>query len=160
MLSREKAVGILPTKLNTARRKSDIGLMIPSHGAPKFRGNKLETRVAQEIIWRNIPYTKHPPLFGQPDGLVANRICLFVDGDIFHAHPNRFKPGDMLPTINKRIAMDVWEKDERVNQRLRSEGFDVMRIWEYDLRTDIDHCIDLVEMAYHDSIDRNPTLYP
>lgn len=80
--------------------------------------------------WRLRP-TGYP---GNPDFVFPDsRVALFVDGCFWH--------GCAQCTHGVRVNKEYWQlkisrnrqRDERWNQQLESNGFEVMRIWEHEL---------------------------
>jgi len=78
-------------------------------------------------------------LFGKPDFVFARRkLVVFVDGDFWHGNPKTH----MTPKTNS----DYWtqkvrsnkRRDRLVNRTLREQGWQVFRVWESSLRTDIE----------------------
>jgi len=86
------------------------------------------------------------------DVFIEPNICLFADGDYWHANPNpymvnkRIKPGIKPDTVllssskQKRIAKDVREKDAGISLDLMQQGYIVIRFWESDLKYDKEKC--------------------
>lgn len=64
---------------------------------------------------------------GFADFLIKPNLIIFVDGDFWHGNPIRFKQLSQKQRAQKR-------KDETQNKFLRSKGYKIVRIWEYDLK--------------------------
>lgn len=64
---------------------------------------------------------------GFADILIKPNLILFIDGDFWHGNPIRFKQ-----LSQKQMAQKA--KDERQTIFLRFKGYNVIRIWEYDLK--------------------------
>jgi G:T-mismatch repair DNA endonuclease (very short patch repair protein) len=85
--------------------------------------------------------------------LPEGNIALFVDGGVWHADPRSFKPDDILffgSKINKEewkniTAKDIWSKDRIHNNYLKRKGYTVIRLWEKEIKCDIDRCIVIVK---------------
>lgn len=82
-----------------------------------------------------------PGIDGRPDILIGRHI-IFVDGVFSHACPrpfydrNQLKPG-FLPDqkiIGKKTAKMIWDYDEKISQKLISQGYFVLRLWEDEIR--------------------------
>jgi DNA mismatch endonuclease (patch repair protein) len=74
-------------------------------------------------------------LLGRPDFVFPRaRLVIFVDGDFWHGHPRRFK----LPKSNVGYWRSKIERnkmrDRAVTEELTRIGWNVLRIWECDLR--------------------------
>jgi DNA mismatch endonuclease (patch repair protein) len=71
------------------------------------------------------------------------KIAVFADGEIWHADPRRFNSNDILPYSN-RVVKDIWKKDLRNSEYLRSQGFFVLRLWEREIMSNIQNCLDTI----------------
>lgn len=67
---------------------------------------------------------------------ISQKTIIECDGDFFHCNPNeysedfvRFKNAKKLKT-----AKDVWERDEKRTQQLIEKGFNVIRLWENEIK--------------------------
>jgi DNA mismatch endonuclease (patch repair protein) len=85
--------------------------------------------------------------------LPEGNIALFVDGGIWHADPRLYKADDTLffkfKTSKKEwkivTAKDVWEKDRLHDDYLKSKGYNVIRFWEREIKSEIDKCIQIIK---------------
>ena len=88
-------------------------------------------RILQKLLkTKKIPFIKHKPILGQPDIFIKPNICIFVDGDYWHANPKKYKrdgkeesgfkgkPNKIL--AGKLKVCDVWNRDKKVNQTLKA----------------------------------------
>lgn len=66
-------------------------------------------------------------VLGFADILIKPNIILFIDGDFWHGNPIRFKQFSQ-----KQMEQKI--KDERQNIFLKLKGYNVIRLWEYDLK--------------------------
>ncbi len=97
-------------------------------------GTKLEEKFFQLLEENNIPFTKHPKIFGKPDCLLGNNLLVFVDSDFWH--------GWKFQQWKDRLPQEYWvEKIQRNIRRdktkfrlLRKQGYRVLRIWEHSLK--------------------------
>lgn len=84
---------------------------------------------------------------GRPDFVFeGTRTVIFVDGCFWHGHLTHVK----LPkTRNKfwhgKIAANM-ARDKMTESRLRTQGWAVLRFWECQLRTHLEHIMGLIEM--------------
>lgn len=61
------------------------------------------------------------------------KFCIEFNGDIYHANPKQFNPGDVPKSRgNRKTAYELWESDRAKNKILEDLGFDVIVIWESD----------------------------
>lgn len=61
-------------------------------------------------------------------------LIIEVDGDYWHANPDRFSPDDLIGS-KKTSARQIWENDRKKEDRIKSHGHKVMRIWASSLKT-------------------------
>ena len=66
-----------------------------------------------------------------PDFLYKNKIIEF-NGDYWHCNPKQY--GSNSHARNKLMVSDVWKKDHKRLQFLKSRGYDILVIWESDYR--------------------------
>jgi DNA mismatch endonuclease (patch repair protein) len=106
----------------------------------KGKGNaSTEGRVQGRLIRFAIRgWKKHPKhVEGCPDFFFdKERIAVFVDGCFWHGCPrcDRAVPKTRSSYWRKKIDSNR-RRDRRVNDRLRSQGISVVRIWEHDVRS-------------------------
>lgn len=92
---------------------------------------------------------------GKPDLVFSRaRVAVFVDGDFWHgrliqeerisAFKKQFRQraGWWLTKVQRNI-----ERDNRVGDTLRAEGWTVVRLWESNIRKDLDGAIRVIEIA-------------
>jgi DNA mismatch endonuclease, patch repair protein len=110
----------------------------------RTRDTAPELALRRELWRRGWRYRKHPQLPGTPDfAFLSRRIAVFVDGCFWHGCPDHYT----APVANA----DYWrEKVERNRQRdiradaaLGALGWQVVRLWEHELR-DIERAVERV----------------
>lgn len=74
-------------------------------------------------------------LLGKPDIVFPQKkVALFIDGCFWHKCPKCFKK----PETNKkfwRVKIDAnVKRDKIVNRLLKKQGWDVIRIWEHEIK--------------------------
>jgi DNA mismatch endonuclease (patch repair protein) len=67
----------------------------------------------------------------------ARRVAVFVDGAFWHGHPSRHKPGRSGEYWDRKIEQNV-ARDRRVNRELGESGWSVLRIWDFEIRKDLE----------------------
>jgi DNA mismatch endonuclease, patch repair protein len=84
---------------------------------------------------------------GRPDLVFARaKVVVFVDGDFWHGW--RFPQGrtKLSPYWEGKIAGN--RKRDRSNfRRLRCEGWIVVRLWEHEVETEPNECVDRIQQA-------------
>jgi DNA mismatch endonuclease (patch repair protein) len=87
-------------------------------------------------------YRLHYNLAGRPDFVFPKRkIAVFIDGCFWHKCP---KCLIQIPTVSKgywrrKIEGNV-KRDKVVNAELRKKGWKVLRIWEHEVRKNLNKC--------------------
>ena len=109
-------------------------------------GTKPERIVIKELEKLNLNFTKHEKtLIGKPDIVFHNKkVVVFIDSDFWHGHPVRF----VMPKTNteyweEKIARNK-KRDRKVNQELKKAGWTVLRIWEYDIKHNLNRSINKI----------------
>lgn len=122
--------------------------------AVRGKDSKAEIALRKELHRRGLRYRLHAPdVFGKPDLVVRSRkVAVFVDGDFWHGNAHRLRGldrlEDLFPTNRewwmKKLNRNI-ERDREVSATLRSEGWQVIRIWESDVLSNPTHAADTVE---------------
>ena len=92
---------------------------------------------------------------GKPDIVFSTaRVAVFCDGDYWHGHNWAIRG---LPSLEDELAgySQFWrdkilgniERDHRVTSELESSGWTVVRIWESDVKADLESCVNKVISA-------------
>ncbi len=107
-----------------------------------------ERKLGSLLLDRGLDWVIHDRgLPGRPDFVFPDRaVAVFVDGDLWH--------GWRFPTWRDKLSAK-WEakiaaniaRDRRNHQRLRRQGWRVVRIWEHQLDRDPAQCLDRVLKA-------------
>ena len=114
--------------------------------------------ILRKALWkRQLRYRKnYKQLPGKPDIVfVSKKIAVFCDGDYWHGH-NWAVRG--LPSLEEELShySEFWrskilgniERDRRNTALLEEMGWIVIRIWESDIRKDIDSCVARIQTIY------------
>ena len=126
-------------------RKARLHQVIPS------KDTKPEKILQKLLKSKGIKFEKHKSILGQPDVFIEPQICIFVDGDYWHANKNYYKRNGKIEhgfrnRPNKILrgkfrAKDKWQRDSKVNQTLRKEGYVVLRLWQSELDYKPEKCL-------------------
>jgi len=101
------------------------------------KDSKPEKMMQIALTLQKIKFEKHVPIEGQPDIFIKPNVCLFVDGDYWHANPKKY---DSETIVKSMKAKDIWAKDNTINHNLNKNGFHVIRIWASDIKQDANKC--------------------
>jgi DNA mismatch endonuclease (patch repair protein) len=92
---------------------------------------------------------------GRPDIVNrSKRVAIFVDGDFWHGNPEGWtrRGFDSMEAQFRSANRDRWitklrrniERDRQVTAQLESEGWTVIRVWESEIRGDLDSIADQI----------------
>lgn len=117
----------------------------------RSKNTKAETVVFRELRRRGIYFQKHyDKAPGKPDiALPRKKRAVFIDGDFWH--------GYQFSIIRDRLPKEYWrekienniKRDRKNRAKLRSQGWQVLRIWEHEVKKkpeqSINRIIDFLE---------------
>lgn len=73
---------------------------------------------------------------GRPDIAFSRaRLAIFVDGAFWHGHRSRYRRGIAGPYWDDKIAGNRL-RDRRANSELRRLGWNVLRVWDFEVAED------------------------
>jgi len=100
-----------------------------------------------------VNYKKLP---GKPDVVFTRRkIAVFCDGDFWHGHNWAIRGQSSLEEELNGYS-DFWrekitrniERDKENTKALEDMGWLVIRVWESEIKSDIEDCVKRIEKAY------------
>jgi DNA mismatch endonuclease (patch repair protein) len=109
------------------------------------RGTKIERLVERELRRRGVYFSTHAKgLPGRPDIVFRNgKLAVFLDGDFWHGWRFPQWKHKLQPFWRRKIASNR-ERDQRNFRTLRREGWVVLRIWEHQIKRDLDKQVDRI----------------
>ena len=129
--------------------------------AIKSKNTRPELALRHELWKRGLRYrVNDKKLRGKPDIVFSRaRLVVFCDGDYWHGHNWALRGlrslEDELEGYSEywraKIRYNV-ERDMKNNQELRDSGWEVMRVWESDIKKDVGKCAERVEAAYRERL--------
>jgi len=135
------------TKFTTAYRKK-LSLARRNVKLPK-KDTKPEKFLQKLLRENNVKFETHKAILGQPDIFIKPNFCIFVDGDRFHANPKKYSDDIVIwkkydrrgRNIPAQTAKMIREKDKRITDNLKKEGFKVIRFWQSELEEETEKCL-------------------
>lgn len=115
------------------------------------KDSKIELLLRRELWKRGLRYRKNAKtVYGKPDiAFIGSKIAVFCDSEFWHGYcwtenKNRIKSNRdfWLPKIERTI-----ERDIEVNEKLKRQGWLVLRFWGKDIAKDPSRCAEIVEKA-------------
>jgi DNA mismatch endonuclease, patch repair protein len=100
------------------------------------KNTRPELKIRRMLFSKGIRgYRIHYGMQGQPDIVfVKKKIAIFIDGCFWHKCPVCFQePETQKEFWAKKIQSNV-KRDEKVNELLKNDGWEVIRFWEHDIR--------------------------
>lgn len=95
-----------------------------------------ERKIMQELKRRKIYFADHvKKITGEPDIVFRRKkVIVFIDSDFWHGHPKRFvMPATNIEYWSNKIKNNK-DRDRQITKELRSMGWKVIRLWEYDIK--------------------------
>ncbi|MGO4994504.1 very short patch repair endonuclease [Jeotgalibaca porci] len=108
--------------------------------------SKLENKFSHALWRKGIRFRKNDrSLFGTPDiSIKKYKLVVFVDSCFWHKCPIHGK----IPKTNTKFWEDKLnrnvERDEEVTNHYISEGWNIYRIWEHELKSNFNLCVQIV----------------
>lgn len=106
--------------------------------------SKLENRLTKALWHRGVRFRKNTrSLFGTPDiSIKKYKIVIFVDSCFWHVcpiHGNRPKSNQEF--WDKKLSRNQ-QRDQEVIDYYLKRGWHIKRIWEHEIKADIDKVVD------------------
>ena len=134
--------------------------------AIKSRDTEPELILRKALFTRGYRYRIHyKKLPGKPDIVFTKaKIAVFCDGDFWHGHNWALRGLSSLEEElegysdfwKKKILRNV-ERDRVVTEQLQSENWQVIRIWESQIRSNVDQCVERIEIEYFKQLGKRQT---
>lgn len=141
-------------RLVSNKRKPAVISRIMAAVHSRGTGPEIQLRKALRVLGRR--FRSHPSnVPGHPDFVFPReRVAVFVDGDFWHGHQWRLRGLSSLASQfsrsknrnywTRKITRNV-ERDKQTNRELRRLGWQVVRLWESDLKKNLEKCVSRVQ---------------
>jgi DNA mismatch endonuclease, patch repair protein len=81
---------------------------------------------------------------GKPDIAYTKwKLAVFVDGAFWHGHPDHFQFGKLSEYWDSKISR-TQERDRIQEQELRKSGFEVIRLWDFEVNDSVSDCVNRI----------------
>ena len=116
--------------------------------AIKSRDTTIEIMLRKALWHRGVRYRKnYKKLPVKPDIVITkHKIAIFCDSDYWHGYDwenrnQRIKSNReyWIPKIERNMA-----RDKQVNEILATQGWKVLRFWEWQIRKHLDDCVETI----------------
>ncbi len=114
----------------------------------KSKNTSIEQMLRKELWSRGLRYRKNvASIFGKPDiAFIGKKVAVFCDSEFWHGynweqrkHDFKSRQDFWIPKIERNISRDV-----EVNEKLREQGWRVLRFWGNDIKKDPTACAEKV----------------
>ncbi len=108
----------------------------------------IERAVRSAVHRRGLRFRKHiRALPGSPDIVfMAARTVVFIDGDFWHGYEFESWKSRLSEFWQEKISGTI-ERDKQNREWLEAHGWLVLRLWQHEVREDLDKCVDQVVEA-------------
>ena len=102
--------------------------------------SSIELRIKSLLDMMTIQYTSQMKLKSSKNSVYFFDICIGnilieINGDFWHANPNKYKKGDILKFPKKEVISDeLWIKDKIKRKDAIRMGYNVVYLWESFIR--------------------------
>lgn len=120
----------------------------------KNKDSQIELLLRHELWQRGLRYRKNAStVFGKPDIVFkSKKIAVFCDSEFWHGYDWERRKLEIkthqefwIPKIERNIS-----RDKEVSDRLKNEGWVVLRFWGKEIKKDVAQCADIIEKAVYD----------
>lgn len=117
----------------------------------KCKNTEIELRLRKELWSRGVRYRKNvSKITGKPDiAFIGKKVAVFCDNEFWHGYDWERQRAAIksnrdfwIPKIERNI-----ERDKKVNEALKAEGWTVLRFWGNEIKNNVEQCADLVIAA-------------
>lgn len=117
--------------------------------AVKSKDSRIEIMLRRELWSRGLRYRKNvSTIYGRPDIVfIGKKVAVFCDSEFWHGYDWENRKKDFktnqdfwIPKIERNIA-----RDYEVTQKLKSEGWTVIRFWGNEIKHKLTLCGDIIE---------------
>lgn len=141
-----------PLRTNLGKTSHSALQKAPSEGrrrnmaAIKSRDTGPELRLRKALFAAGFRFRLREKIFGSPDMVFRRqKVAVFVDGCFWHGCPDCYqKPVSNHDFWEKKVETNM-KRDRTVNEALRKEGWRVVRIWEHDIRKNLNDVLNRIQ---------------
>ena len=122
--------------------------------AVKNKNTKIELMLRKALWSRGLRYRKNTSkVFGHPDiAFIGRKVAVFCDSAFWHGFDWENKKNEIktrqdfwIPKIERNM-----QRDKEVNEKLKAEGWIVLRFWGNSIKKNVESCADIVQAALED----------
>lgn len=120
----------------------------------KCKDSEIELLLRKALWQKGLRYRKNvKSVYGHPDiAFIGKKIAVFCDSEFWHGYDWEHRKEDF------KVRQDFWipkiernmTRDKEVNEKLKEDGWIVLRFWGKEIKNDIDSCVEKIESTYND----------
>ncbi|MCM3572281.1 very short patch repair endonuclease [Mesobacillus subterraneus] len=115
--------------------------------------SSLENKVSKALWKQGFRFRKNAKMFGRPDiSIKKYKVVIFIDSCFWHCCP---KHGNMPKTNQeywtKKLQRNI-SRDVEVNHYYINKGWNLLRIWEHEFKSDFNEAVSYIASFIKDSI--------
>ena len=117
----------------------------------KSKDTKIERLLAKAMWAEGLRYRKNcKDVFGKPDFCFkGKKIAIFCDSEFWHG--KEYLEGKKTFKTNvsfweEKMKRNI-ERDKKVNQVLKENGWRILRFWQYDIENNLDKCLSTINKS-------------
>jgi len=127
--------------------------------AIKSKDSKIENLLAKTIFRNGVRYRRNvKSIIGCPDICIKKyKIAIFCDSEFWHGKDWEKRKFDFktnkefwIPKIERNI-----QRDYEVNEKLKEEGWTIMRFWGNDINKDLQGCLNRILQTIDETKGKN-----
>jgi len=112
--------------------------------AIKNKDSKIEILLRKALWKRGYRYrTNNRKIFGKPDISISKyKIAIFCDSEFWHGNDWEIKKFEIKSNRDfwwNKIKKNI-SRDKEVNQKLKEDGWKVIRFWGEEIKNNLDIC--------------------
>jgi DNA mismatch endonuclease Vsr len=117
--------------------------------AVRSSGSKIEQRLQKALWKKGYRYRKnYDRIVGKPDiAFVSSKVAIFCDSEFWHGFDWENRQADFKSNKAfwlKKIHRNI-ERDLEINEKLKAEGWIVLRFWGKQIDNDLEGCLSSIE---------------
>lgn len=111
----------------------------------KGSGTRIEKSILTEMKKRRlVGYQYQAKTFGRPDFVFpAKKIAIFCDGDFWHGYKFHYWESNLNEFWKNKIETNM-KRDRKVRNKLKNDGWKVLRLWGHQIKKDPSWCVDKI----------------
>jgi len=153
LASKASEASVRPAHSYIGRKPASERASQAAKGSSKKTDTKPELLLRRALWSAGLRYRKTPPaLPGKPDVVFPGaKLAVFCDGDFWHgrnweARQEKLSRGHNAEYWLAKIGRNM-QRDAEVTAALREAGWTVLRVWESDVKRDVDAVVVAVRAA-------------